>query len=256
MGIGKRVIGIICGLLLCIVLVVVLNKGKQVEKPKEDVVQEALAPTPFLTEIPTPVASQEPEKTKPPTETEVPIEETDTHLPPETSAPLPTPKPTAIPTPKETPIPKETPTPLPAITDTPSPVIAATPLPVITNTSAPSATPVPEVTDKKEEEHVHQFEKSVWELPTCEKGGYYNNVCKECGVVECVTQDPIPHEVEDLVIQEGNCMEDRVIQHICKMCEQPVKSDTRYTVYDKHSWTTELIDGVEAEYCAWCGITK
>ena len=111
--------GIFCGVLLCIMLAVVLSKGKQGEKTEEDVVQEVLVPTPFLTEIPAPVASQEPKKTKAPIETEVPIEEVDTHLPPEISAPLPTPKPTAIPTPKETPIPKETPTPFPAITDTP-----------------------------------------------------------------------------------------------------------------------------------------
>lgn len=253
-------IGILCGLLICIMLAVILNKGKQEEKPIS-----------YLTETLVPTTTKEPEKRKEPNETEVPnvtevmevpnvtevpIAETEASSPKTTSAPLPTPNPTQIPTSK--PIPKETQTPLPIITNAPLPMITETPTPVITPTPAPAVPPTSEpiVTDKEEEAHVHQFEKAVWELPTCEKGGYYNNVCKECGAVECITQEPIPHEVEDIVIQEGNCMEDRIIRHICKMCEQPVESDTRYTVYDKHSWTTEQIEGEELEYCAWCGVAK
>ncbi len=102
----------------------------------------------------------------------------------------------------------------------------------------------------------HDFIKSVWELPTCMKGGYYNNVCNRCGQVECVTQEPLPHEVEDIPVQEGNCMEDTVIQHICRMCGLKVKSDTRYTPYDVHSWVTTMEDGMEITYCEWCGVAR
>lgn len=175
----------------------------------------------------------------------------------------------------ETPIPdvKETvtssleyPTPLP-VQGISTPVVQATLAPAVQDTIMPSAkeTPVPQ--EQKTPAPVsteapgqicikHDFEKSVWELPTCQKGGYYNNICKICGIVEGVSEEPLPHEVEDIVIQEGNCMEDRVIRHICKMCQTPVKSDTRYTVYEKHQWKKELIDGMEAEYCEWCGVVK
>lgn len=102
----------------------------------------------------------------------------------------------------------------------------------------------------------HDFVKSVWELPTCMKGGYYNNICNRCGQVECVTQTPLPHEVEDILIQEGNCMEDTVIQHICKLCGIKVKDDTRYTPYDVHAWITALVDGAELTYCERCGVIR
>ena len=102
----------------------------------------------------------------------------------------------------------------------------------------------------------HDFTKSIWELPTCQKGGYYNNVCKRCGLVECVTQNPLPHQVEDRIIQEGNCMEDTIIRHICKQCGLQVESDTRFTAYDAHSWVTESVDGGEVTYCEWCGVAR
>ncbi len=104
--------------------------------------------------------------------------------------------------------------------------------------------------------HVHDFEKYVWELPTCQKGGYYNNICKTCGETECVSQEPLPHEVEDVVVHEGNCMEDTIIEHICKNCGFKVQSDTRYTVYDKHLWISEEVDGEIVEYCERCGVSR
>lgn len=129
---------------------------------------------------------------------------------------------------------------------TPTPVWEPTPSPEqIVNTPAPS---------QAEEEHIHDFKKSIWELPTCQKGGYFNNICQICGFEECVTQNPLPHEVEDILIQEGNCMEDTIIRHICKICGFQVKSDTRYTEYDKHEWVMEMVDGVEMKVCIRCGI--
>ena len=102
----------------------------------------------------------------------------------------------------------------------------------------------------------HDFEKSIWELPTCKKGGYYNNICKRCGLVECVTQEPLPHQVEDITIQVGNCMEDTVIQHVCKECGIQVRDETRYTPYDVHAWQNEEIDGVSVTYCERCGVVR
>ena len=102
----------------------------------------------------------------------------------------------------------------------------------------------------------HAFTKSVWELPTCQKGGYYNNVCARCGLVECVTQEPLAHQTEDIIVQEGNCMEDTIIQHICKECGIQVRGETRYTPYDVHMWTTMEADGTEITYCERCGVAK
>ena len=228
MGIGKRGIGILCGVLLCLMLVVVLLGDKKAEETEESKVPESFeeqlalenhTPMPDSTEVPLTEESEEVSEREEKTE------------------------------------------PVPEVTSTPAPMITPSPIPKVVETEAPkegltqAPTPPPEVPEIKEE-HVHEFEMSVWELPTCQKGGYYNNLCKTCGVVECITQEPIPHEVEDVMIQEGNCMEDTVIRHICKMCEQQVKSDTRYTVYDKHLWVKEWVDGVEIEYCEWCGVAK
>ena len=101
----------------------------------------------------------------------------------------------------------------------------------------------------------HDFVKSVWETATCLKNGYYNSVCKRCGRVEMTTESPLPHEVENIVVQEGNCMEDRVIRHICKMCGLQAEPDTRYTV-EEHSWTREAVDGMEVTVCQWCGVVQ
>ena len=102
----------------------------------------------------------------------------------------------------------------------------------------------------------HDFVKSVWESPTCQRGGYYNNTCQRCGLVECVTEDPLPHDVEDKTIQEGNCMQDTIIRHVCRQCGTQVASDTRYTVYDLHNWIVEVVDGGQVTCCADCGIMK
>lgn len=140
------------------------------------------------------------------------------------------------------------------ITPTHSPIQDSlmTPKPNIQSSDSPEIPGPP----ASEAEHVHEFEKAVWELPTCQKGGYYNNICKICGLVESVTQEPLSHEVTDIVIQEGNCMEDRVIRHICKNCEIQVESDTRYPVYDVHLWKSENVDGELIEYCERCGVVK
>ena len=102
----------------------------------------------------------------------------------------------------------------------------------------------------------HDFVKSVWELPTCQKGGYYNDICSRCGLVVCVSQEPLPHETEDVVIQEGNCMEDTVIQHICRVCGMETLEETRYTLYDVHNWVTTMVDGAQITYCERCGISQ
>lgn len=105
-------------------------------------------------------------------------------------------------------------------------------------------------------EHIHDFVKSVWQTPTCSQGGYYNNICSSCGRLECVTQEPLPHEVEDILVQKGNCMEDTIIRHICKMCGLQVESDTRYTSDDGHSWVKETVDGIEVDCCINCGVVR
>lgn len=147
---------------------------------------------------------------------------------------------------------------IPAVQNTPLPV-SPTEAPQETPSLLPQSTQPPMLTKEppvEEEVHVHEFEKAVWELPTCQKGGYYNNICKTCGFEESVTQEPLPHQVKDVIIQEGNCMEDRVIRHICTECEIQVGSDTRYPLYDVHKWGTEEVDGKLVEYCERCGVVK
>ena len=179
-----------------------------------------------------------------------------------------TPKPEALLTP--TAVPKTTELPRPVETVTPQPTEAPA---VHTHTSVVEKQEATCLTEGVEKEYCstcgeviredvvqsalgHDFVQSIWELPTCQKGGYYNNICNRCGVVECVTQEPLPHEIKDIVLQEGNCMSDTVIQHICTLCGVKVKMDTRFTNYDAHNWITEKVDGMEVEYCEWCGIVK
>ena len=73
--------------------------------------------------------------------------------------------------------------------------------------------------------------------------------------MESVTEAPLPHDVEDILIQEGNCMQDTVIRHICKSCGQQVESDTRYTP-EVHKWVCAVVDAREVFYCEWCGVVQ
>lgn len=162
--------------------------------------------------------------------------------------------PTIVPTSAPSPKREETET----VQNTPQ-SISPTTVPQVTQEPGPQSTPAPVTTKEpivEEEVHVHEFEKAIWELPTCQKGGYYNNICKVCGFEESVTQEPLPHQVKDIIIQEGNCMEDRVIRHICSECDIQVRSDTRYPLYDLHQWTMEDVDGAMVECCERCGVVK
>lgn len=213
---------------------------EETEVPKESA-------QPQETEVPwseiRPMATEEPQVSESPQKTEIPGE---TREPEETKAPeeFVQPERTVVPDfPPETENPQ---TPLQTIVPTQPPSFTPTVSPAETgNTLAPV---------QREEVHVHDFKKSIWELPTCQKGGYYNNICQTCGFVECVTQNPLSHEPEDILIQEGNCMEDTVIRHVCKVCGFQVKSDTRYTEYEKHEWINEMVDGMEMQVCIRCGI--
>jgi len=127
-------------------------------------------------------------------------------------------------------------------------------------TSAPSSQPTvnPTPPEKVEQDICaggHDFYKSVWETPTCLKGGYYNKICNRCGLVESVAEAPLPHDVEDILIHEGNCMQDTIIRHICKSCGQQVEGDTRYTP-QIHKWVDSVVDGREVTYCDWCGVVQ
>ncbi len=258
MEIRKIVYVIIVGALVCVIFAGVLkdreeagiSKGNTKETVLQDMVQTSSLPEVVPTKEPVIQNTQEPERT-----TAIPAE-----VVVETSKPteVTTMEPVAeIPHKQEkTPVPQNTPQPIqptemPHKTQAPVTQNPATPMPVYTQTPVPT-TSLP----TEEEVHEHEFEKSIWELPTCQKGGYYNNVCKICGLVECVSQEPLPHEQEDIVLQEGNCMEDKVIRHICKECGVQVQSDTRYTMYDEHQWGTDEVDGKLVEYCERCGVVK
>ena len=207
-----------------------------------------------LTEVPTP----DPAPTESPTPPPLPVED-----------PIPTPIPVensvVIPTQTQTPPPVLSPTLSPEQTHPPilSPTMPPeqTPPPVPTPTISPTIPPEEEKQDVKQPEQEdacalgHDFSTSVWETATCLKSGYYNNICRRCGLVESVTEEPLPHDVEDILIQEGNCMQDTVIKHICKSCGQQVQSDTRYTP-EIHKWCCTVIDNKEVVYCEWCGIVQ
>ena len=101
----------------------------------------------------------------------------------------------------------------------------------------------------------HDMKMAVWESATCQKAGFYNNICERCGLTESVTVAALSHMVEDMLIQEGNCMEDTVVRHVCKTCGEQVKPDTRYTP-QIHQWAEIEVDEEMILYCEWCGITK
>ena len=228
------------------------------------------------TEVPTPDPTQQPiSRSEGPSNSD----ETVRHPLASTESPTPPPLPTEDPIP--TPIPVETPGVIPTQTPTPQSVLSPTLLPEQTQSPELSPTlppeqippPVPpptisptippeeekqDVTQPEQEDACalgHDFSTSVWETATCLKSGYYNNICRRCGLVESVTEEPLPHDVEDILIQEGNCMQDTVIKHICKSCGQQVQSDTRYTP-EIHKWCCTVIDNKEVVYCEWCGIVQ
>lgn len=238
------------------------------QKPDSTGLSEEVAATekPEYTKVPTvtemPVVTVEPSVTEGPTYTKAPVH---TKKPTEKEEPKYTKEPTVTQPPADTQLPVVTKVPRetfePVVTPAPQRTMAPEKTKAPENTNPPEKTASPQASTKPQEnpgeqEHVHEFEKSVWELPTCQKGGYYNLVCKICGHVECVTQEPLAHEVEDIVIQEGNCMEDTIIRHKCKICEVQVKSDTRYTVYDKHDWIKVTLEEGEVEECSRCGVVR
>lgn len=110
------------------------------------------------------------------------------------------------------------------------------------------------VLEEEVQEHKHVFVKTVWEDATCEKSGYYANVCKECGLEENVQETPISHETEEIVVQVGNCMEDTIIHQVCKYCGQQIGEEFRYTESDKHEPIEENVDGTVIICCARCGV--
>ncbi len=101
----------------------------------------------------------------------------------------------------------------------------------------------------------HAMKVAVWESATCLKNGFYNNICERCGLTESVTEAPLEHVVEDVVIREGNCMEDTIVRHMCKNCGQQVCGDTRYTP-QTHQWTETEVDGELLIFCQWCGVAR
>ena len=202
------------------------------------------------TEVPTP----DPAPTESPTSPPLPVED-----------PIPTP----IPVENSVVIPTQTQTPPPVLSPTLSPEQTHPPIlsPTMPPEQTPPPVPTPTISPEEEKQDVtqpeqedacafgHDFSTSVWETATCLKSGYYNNICRRCGLVESVTEEPLPHDVEDILIQEGNCMQDTVIKHICKSCGQQVQSDTRYTP-EIHKWCCTVIDNKEVVYCEWCGIVQ
>ena len=262
-------------------------KPVETEAPTEAPTQAPTKePKPVETEAPTEAPAQAPTKEPKPVEAEAPTE-APTQVPTQEPKPVeteaPTEAPTQAPTKEPKPVEAEAPTEAPAQAPTkePKPVEAEVP------TQIPKAEGVEDIHTHEvafeekvatclepgekrsycvtcgvtiEQEYAeplgHVFEKEVWELPTCQKGGYYNNICTRCGLVECVSQNPLAHEVEDFVLQEGNCMEDTIIQHKCKNCGVQVQEDTRYTNYEVHNWTVGQVDGIEITYCEWCGVAS
>lgn len=104
------------------------------------------------------------------------------------------------------------------------------------------------------QEYEHAFVKTVWESATCEKSGYYTNVCKECGWEENVQEAPLSHETQEVVVQVGNCMEDTIIRQECKHCGQQIGEEIRYTEVEKHEFLEENVDGVVITCCMRCGV--
>ena len=260
MEIKKVLYVLLIGVVLCLIFAGILQCVKDAGREEEMVNQPTATPYVQVGSVPVEVPTDVPviqvmQVTAKPVEepakisTDVPTVEP-TVVPTETPTEEPTEVPTEVPTKVPTEVPTEMPTKEPP-KKTMAPEATQAPLPQSTNTPMPTQEPPAE-----EEEHVHEFEKAVWELPSCQKGGYYNNICKTCGFEESVTQEPLPHQVEDVIIQEGNCMEDRVIRHICTECETQIGSDTRYPLYDKHQWGTEEVDGELVEYCERCGVVK
>ncbi len=111
-----------------------------------------------------------------------------------------------------------------------------------------------EMYKEEEKKHEHSFIKTVWEEATCEKSGYYTKVCEECGWEENVQEAPLMHEIQEIMVQKGNCMEDTIIRQECKYCKQQIGEEIRYTEVDVHELLEETVNGVIVTYCGRCGV--
>ncbi len=219
----------------------VLEVSSGTKKTPEPEIKEEPGKMPGPEKTPEPEMTPEPEKTPEPETTPEPEK---------TSEPETTPEPEKILEPETTTEPEKT----------PKPEIISKPIELPSASEKPSdqqELPSSDVIMPNENrcDLGHTYEKSVWESATCLKSGYYNNVCQVCGLVEMVTENPLPHDVEEVVVSEGNCMEDRVVRHICKSCGQQVGTDERISV-SEHEWSKETVDGNEVCVCKWCGVVE
>lgn len=113
---------------------------------------------------------------------------------------------------------------------------------------------------------VHDWQWKSLSGPTCQEPYEVQEICARCECLgEKVTVGPDEHTWEDTVVSNGNCIDPKVISHVCSVCgaEQPntVNYENRARMlHDFQSYSGSRVDReynaviyYQCDKCTRCG---